>query len=303
MDPPTSEAQWSILDDRINILNKSMAEVSPAQQVYSTSSDILALVRVSVLVLPPPTESHWWPNQHKLIDNKDSVQLSEYCFNVCETVKTAIRGKGTGDISKSARIALKELERCVDSFQPCQLTTTSNFRFTSEIERTLRRWADAPHTEYNDKEVRSHKLEIQRILGVLTAPEFPPGGGPGVGEHPPNSAPVDPHKTASPPTPSEDGMSLAPPLPILYGILIVPKFNLLSQFNPPAVGLLIKGEFSQRELPLLVEAIFSSKDERDIIRCLRGDDAQAFINIIDEACSPPRHGETLPTEIDNDTFC
>ena len=137
MDPPTSKIRWSTLevepeaigdqgrssqatlamrsfDDRINILNKSAAEVSATQRVYKTSNAILVLVRVSVLVLPPPADSHRWPNQHKLIDNKDSVQLSEYCFNMCETVKTAIRGKGIGDLSESVRTALKELERCVD---------------------------------------------------------------------------------------------------------------------------------------------------------------------------------------------
>ena len=53
-------------------------------------------------------------NQHEVIDNKDSVRLSEYYFKVCETLKTAIQGKGMDGLNESARMALKELERCVD---------------------------------------------------------------------------------------------------------------------------------------------------------------------------------------------
>ena len=45
---------------------------------------------------------------------------------------------------------------------------------------------------------------------------------------------------------------------------------------------MIRRTFNLHELPSLVEAIFSSKDEIDTIRCL-GDGAQAFIDAIDEA--------------------
>jgi len=45
----------SVLDDRIDILNRNAADASPVQQVYRTVSDILALVRVIAQVLLPPT--------------------------------------------------------------------------------------------------------------------------------------------------------------------------------------------------------------------------------------------------------
>ena len=44
--------------------------------------------------------------------------------------------------------------------------------------------------------------------------------------------------------------------------------------------------FDPRELPSLIEVILSNQDEGDTIRRLLGDDAQAFIDVIDEACSP-----------------
>ena len=58
-----------------------------------------------------------------------------------------------------------------------------------------------------------------------------------------------------------------------------------SLFLTQACRRLIGRAFALHELPSLVEAIFSSKDEADAIRCLPGDGAQTFIDVIDEACS------------------
>ena len=48
-----------------------------------------------------------------MVDDQDSVQLSEYCFNVCEVLKTVIQGKNTDDLDEPVRMALGEMERCV----------------------------------------------------------------------------------------------------------------------------------------------------------------------------------------------
>lgn len=63
---------------------------------------------------------------------------------------------------------------------------------------------------------------------------------------------------------------------------------------------MIRRAFTLHELPSLVEAIFSSKGEADATRRLQGDDAQVFIDVIDEACS------TLANPLigaDVDMFC
>ena len=49
-----------------------------------------------------------------MADVEDSVQLSEYCFNVCEVLKPVIQGRGAGDLDESVRTALDDLERYVD---------------------------------------------------------------------------------------------------------------------------------------------------------------------------------------------
>jgi len=47
-----------------------------------------------------------------MIDDKDSVQLSEYCFNVCEVLKTAIQERD--GLDESVSVALGDLERWVN---------------------------------------------------------------------------------------------------------------------------------------------------------------------------------------------
>ena len=49
-----------------------------------------------------------------MIDDKDSVQLSEDCFGVCEALDTAIRGKNANDLNEPLKMALEDSRRCVD---------------------------------------------------------------------------------------------------------------------------------------------------------------------------------------------
>ena len=103
-----------LLNDSINILDGNAADASPTRRVFGTASAILALTRVSTLILIPPVDSHWEAKQDNMIHDEDSVQLSEYCFNVCMALETVIQRKNGDDLSKSVRIALEDLERCVD---------------------------------------------------------------------------------------------------------------------------------------------------------------------------------------------
>ena len=49
-----------------------------------------------------------------MVDDKDSVQLSEYCFNVCEVLKATIHGRDMNSLDESAKAALEDLGRCVN---------------------------------------------------------------------------------------------------------------------------------------------------------------------------------------------
>lgn len=49
-----------------------------------------------------------------MIANKDSVQLSDYCFNLCEELETKIRRENTEEQNAFVGRAIDELGRCVD---------------------------------------------------------------------------------------------------------------------------------------------------------------------------------------------
>ena len=52
-------------------------------------------------------------------DDEDSMQLSNYCFDVCKELKTIIQGRNADSLDESVRVALEDLGRCVNS--PCSV--------------------------------------------------------------------------------------------------------------------------------------------------------------------------------------
>ena len=64
---------------------------------------------------------------------------------------------------------------------------------------------------------------------------------------------------------------------------------------------MVNRAFVPHELPSLMEAIFSSKDEGDIMHCLHGDDAQTFVDVIDEVRST--FVRISQSKVDTNTFC
>ena len=119
----------SLLNDRIDILSRNATETPPTKRVLRTVSVILALVRVgsSILSSPRIVSSDRCLDQDKMIHNKDSVQLPEYCFDLCHTLETAIQGKVVDDLNGSMRASLENLERCVDGPHPRPLPI-NNYR-------------------------------------------------------------------------------------------------------------------------------------------------------------------------------
>lgn len=54
--------------------------------------------------------------------------------------------------------------------------------------------------------------------------------------------------------------------------------------DPPACRRLMRRAVGLYELPSLIETIFSSKVECDTVHSLQGDDAQTFVDVMNEAC-------------------
>ena len=146
-----------------------------------------------------------------------------------------------------------------------------------------------PNVEYSN-------LEIQEILDALTKPSSPHNETRSVGERAANVAPFVPHNTTIT-SMSDSGTSLVPPFrPCARCYYFSHHLN----FNTSACGRLIRRAFTLHELPSLIEAIFSSKNEADEIRSLSGDGAQTFIDVMDEVRSTLAMNP--PTEIDINVF-
>ena len=153
-----------------------------------------------------------------------------------------------------------------------------------EIERTLRGRANTPHTEHNREKVEEHKLEIQEILGVPDSQSLPLDQYSNVTE---SATPVVPVASSSTITISSGAPLVLPAEP--DGILIATRSVPLLNFTTPACKRLASRAFVLCELSSLIEALFSSELERNAVRSLRGDDAQTFIDVLDEVCpyTPP----------------
>ena len=89
---------------------------------------------------------------------------------------------------------------------------------------------------------------------------------------------------------AQTGTSSALPSPIFCETPAV----LLSflYLDTPAFQRLMSHAFKPHELAFLIEAVFWSEDQTDVIRSLRGANAQTFIDVTDEVRSPLfRHRE------------
>ena len=102
-----------------------------------------------------------------MINSKDFLHLSKYCFNVCEVLDAAIRGKNTENPNGSVTTALEDSKRYFDWPWPCLLTIPID-RVLREIERVLRRGASTPRIKHERENIEGHILEINQILGAIS---------------------------------------------------------------------------------------------------------------------------------------
>lgn len=163
-----------------------------------------------------------------------------------------------------------------------------------EIERTLRRGINAPHTEYNKKKVEKYKLEIQKLLGVLDLQNSPLDENLSMVESAIIVGPVTSGDTTTMSV-AKNGTSSAPSHRCSTQQGLSSNSFFFFNFNTPVCQRLIEHLFTPDDLPSMIEAVFSSTDEGDTIRRLYGDDAQTFIDVVDEVHSAfSSHHETDP---------
>lgn len=121
----TRGVNTSVLDDRMDILNRTAVEDSPAHEIFKTVGAILVLIKVSPCAFLPPCRSSSSLSQDRMIIDEEAVRLSEYCFNACETLKTAISGDY---LNESVKTALEDLNGCVNQPPPCLASCVHRFQ-------------------------------------------------------------------------------------------------------------------------------------------------------------------------------
>lgn len=92
------------------------------------------------------------------------------------------------------------------------------------------------------------------------------------------TSPTDPNTVTT--TSAFEGVSLCPPYPV---VKMLTAHDPAFQITTLACERLIKRAFVVGELPSLIEAILSSRDDGETIRRLPRDDAQSLIDVVDEA--------------------
>ena len=107
-------------------------------------------------------------DQDRINAYKETVQLSDYCFDVCEALKATIQEENADDLGEFATIALGDVGRYVGCTLACLPPfLNSDYSVICEIERTLKTKASLPHVEYDKGEIERKKLKIQETLDAL----------------------------------------------------------------------------------------------------------------------------------------
>ena len=107
-------------------------------------------------------------DQDRINAYNETVQLSDYCFDVCEALKATIQEENTDDLGEFATTALGDVGRYVSCTLACLPSfLNSNYSVICEIERTLKSATSLPHAGYDRAEIEGKKLKIQDKLDAL----------------------------------------------------------------------------------------------------------------------------------------
>ena len=146
-------------------------------------------------------------DQDRINAYNETVQLSDYCFDVCEALKATIHEENTDDLGEFATTALGDVGRYVS----CTLARfppflRGNYSVICEIEQTLKRATSLPHVGYDKGEIEGKKLKIQDTVDALNRHSSSSKGDDSLDGRAPQSLSLDSHD-ASMTSVSENGRS------------------------------------------------------------------------------------------------
>ena len=135
-------------------------------------------------------------DQDRINAYKETVQLSDYCFDVCEALKATIQ-ENTDDLGEFATTALGD----VGKFVNCTLARfppflNCNYSVICEIERILKMGTSPARVGYDKGLIEGEKLKIQDILEALNRHGSSSNGDDSLDEHALQSPPLNASMTS-----------------------------------------------------------------------------------------------------------
>ena len=215
-----------------------------------------------------------------MIDQDAYVELAKCCTRACHVLKTATEGRNAVSLSGPSKKRIEGLGRCVNPANSSLLTITSGFSTVRHLESIVRARANrTPDSrEHHPGPTKECLIAWGEILGffdvrgclptIPTVLELPQGyleldNTLAASE---NERCAQGHTQAKSSISTPNGYKLPPPAePSLVLVLC-----------------LIGGDVPEDERTSLIEVIFSSGKTIDTVRHLRRNDAQTFIDVVDE---------------------
>jgi hypothetical protein len=223
-----------------------------------------------------------------MVDDDAYVELAKCCANACHVLKTATEGRSVDSLGGPSRKRIQGLGRCVDPANPSLLKITHGISTVRHLEFMVSARANCArnlreHHPGPTKKCLFAWREIVRFFDVRGCQFTIPT----VSKLPQEYLELDNALPASENEQRAQGATkVNPSKPTPNG------YNLPAPAEPSLVLLLclISGAIPQDERTLLIEAIFLCRKVSDMVRRLRGSDAQIFIDVVDEVryrCSVP----------------
>jgi hypothetical protein len=221
-----------------------------------------------------------------MIDDDAYVELAKCCTRACHVLKIATEGRGVESLSGPSKKQIEDLVRCVNPTKPSPPLPriTSGISTVSHIESVVSAHANCAHDLWEHHPAPTKECliawqtriwEILRFFDVRsrrftlpTVSELPQG---------------DPELDNAPMV-SEDEQCAQGPIKTKPLKSVPDGDNFPGSAEPSLVLLLclISGAVPQGERASVIETVFLSRKAIDMVHHLRGNNAQAFIDVVDE---------------------
>ena len=105
--PKGHDKTVSFLNGAIEALNLAKSKITPARSAYSSTSDLLGIIKVR----SPPHDGNFLVHifQDSVVNEQDYVELGLSCADVCQALERGLEGGQTSELSRPMLAAIEKL--------------------------------------------------------------------------------------------------------------------------------------------------------------------------------------------------